>query len=118
MSPIILRLIVKLSFISLLIFIPVWLYIIPASYSWYIALAFWWFPLLPPVWGILKNNYYTMSWASFLVLIPLCHGIMIWLTVPEESQWGMVELLLTSFYYLSFFMLIKTMKKQAAVSTQ
>jgi uncharacterized membrane protein len=112
MSAVILRLIAKISYLSLLVFIPYWLYTIPTEMDWQWPLLFWWVPIVPPVVGILKNNYYTMSWASFLLLIPFCHGLMVWLTSPEEVRYGMVELLLTSTYYVSFFLLMSAMKKQ------
>ena len=112
MSPVILRLIAKISYLSLLIFIPFWLYTIPTEMDWRWPLLFWWAPIVPPVMGIFKNNYYTMSWASFILLIPFCHGLMVWLTSPEELRYGMVEFLLCSIYYVSFFALMSAMKKQ------
>jgi len=109
---------VKSSYILLLIFIPFWLYTIPSQLSWQWPLLFWWAPIVPPVIGILKNNYYTMSWASFLMLIPFCHGIMVWLTSANEVYYGMIELLLVSSYYLSFFLLMAAMKKQKVATEQ
>ncbi len=112
MSISLLRNFAKFSYLIVLIYIPVWLYLIPTDFSWQLALLFWWIPLLPPLVGIIKGRFYTMSWASFLMVIPFSHGVMVWLAGADESRWGMAELLLTIVYFVSFMLMAKKLKQQ------
>ena len=116
MSISLLRNLAKFSYLVLLVYIPLWLYFIPTDFSWMLALLFWWVPLLPPIVGMIKGQYYTMSWASFLMVIPFCHGVMVWLSSPTESRWAMAELLLTVVYFTSFMTMAKMLKRQSAES--
>ncbi|PIP79045.1 MAG: hypothetical protein COW84_10320 [Gammaproteobacteria bacterium CG22_combo_CG10-13_8_21_14_all_40_8] len=118
MNDLTLKRISQFCYLTLVLLIPIWLYFKPNPFSLIWSLLPWWIPLLPAVWGMIKGSDYTMTWANFVLIIPFSHGWMIWLTSITESTWGLVELTLSSTYYLCFLTLSSRIKKRLKAQTQ
>ncbi len=102
----------RASYLTLILFIPIWLYFYPVKSGWIFPIMVWWLPLLFPLPGVLSKNTYTMTWANFILLIPFSHAIMVWLSNPEEARWAMTELLLILLYFTFYTLSVKRLKTQ------
>ncbi len=102
----------RISYLLLVILIPVWSYLYPTQMGRLMPLVLWWLPLLFALPGVIRKKIYVMTWASFILLIPFSHALMVWLTTPLESRWAMTELILTSSYFICFMLAMKKFSKQ------
>lgn len=82
-----LRKIALFGYLGLLIFMPLWLFVLAPSKSLSMPLTFIMFilPLLFPLRGILKGNPYTFAWANFIVMIYFLHSLTtLWVSADER----------------------------------
>ena len=83
--------------------------------SWLILKAL---PLLLPMRGIWKGNFYTMQWASMLILIYITEG----LVRITESGWNfylaILETLLATIAFVCLLMYLKPIKAEAKAKTK
>lgn len=100
----------RVSYLSLVMLIPIWSFVYPTKMGWLLPLVFWWLPLLFALPGVIKLKRYAMTWANFILLIPFSHAIMVWLSTPPESRWAMTELVLTSSYFICFMLSMRKSK--------
>lgn len=101
----------KISYIILLLFIPIWFLSYPPEKNHYLAVVIWWLPLLAPLKGVMKNESYTLRWSIFFLIIPLCHAIMSMLTNPTEIRWAITELILICSYYYHIYLMNRFQRK-------
>ena len=71
-------------------------------------------PLLLPMRGILHARRYTISWSCFLALLYFTHGVLeAWHTAPTRTL-GMVEVALTTLWFVSAIGYIQASKQKPA----
>ncbi|MCC2615569.1 DUF2069 domain-containing protein [Aestuariibacter halophilus] len=81
---------------GLLIWVPVWHYLLSdaQSMSPLLTFAMWVVPLLLPIPGMLKDKPYTYAWANFVVMWYLLHGFTAVYAVDGERLYALVEIIL------------------------
>lgn len=90
------------GYFGLLLFMPLWLFVLNPSEGLSPWLTFTMFivPLLFPLRGLIKGNPYTFAWANFIVIIYFLHSLTTLWVGNEERIWATIELF---FAILMFF---------------
>lgn len=66
------------------------------------ALIFKVFPLLIPVFGVLRGSRYTHQWASMMILLYAAEGLIRIASDPGQGRWlAGTEILLSTIFYVS-----------------
>ena len=91
------------SYFSLLIFLPVWLFILSPSEGLSPLLTFCMFilPLLFPLKGLVQGNPYTYAWANFIVMLYFLHSLTTLWVSEQDTLWAAIELFFTSTLFIS-----------------
>lgn len=91
------------GYFGLLIFMPLWLFVLQPSEGLSPTLAFIMFccPLLLPLPGLLKGKPYTFAWANFIVMIYFLHSLTtIWVS-DTEQLYALIELFFASVMFFA-----------------
>ncbi|MEW6998638.1 DUF2069 domain-containing protein [Colwelliaceae bacterium BS250] len=97
-----LRIISLVGYIGLIIFMPLWLFVLFPSEGLSPTLSFLMFilPLLLPLKGMLQGNPYTFAWANFIVLIYFMHSLTTLWVGEGERVYAAIELILATMMFL------------------
>ncbi len=87
---------------GLVILIPVWnLWWFPSQlYSNRSITLFWLFPLIFPMFGLLKGKAYTHAWSGFIAVLYICHGLTALITSIEEILPILLEVTFATMFLL------------------
>ena len=70
-------------------------------------------PLFAPLRGLLHARPYTVAWSCFLVLLYFTHGVIEAYTSPVTRHLGLLEIVLTSLWFLAALAWIRRHKTAA-----
>jgi len=95
------RKIALIGYISLLIYMPLWLiFLTPEpSLSPTLTLVMFTLPLLFPLRGIVKGNPYTYAWSNFVVMIYFLHSLTSLWVSQDERLYAAIELIFASLMF-------------------
>mgnify|MGYP005991535093 CR=1 FL=1 len=98
-----LRKLAQFGYFGLLVFMPLWLFVLKPSEALSPALTFVMFilPLLFPLRGILKGTPYTFAWANFVVLIYFLHSLTTLWVASEEIIYALIELFFATIMFFA-----------------
>lgn len=102
----------QISYFLLIALLISWAYIYPSeTFASYIVALAWVLPLLFPMRGILKRQFYTYAWAQFLNMLYFCHATVYMMTSKPEFIIATLELLLVLFFFIASIVAIQLKKK-------
>jgi uncharacterized membrane protein len=67
-------------------------------------------PLLAPLRGLLHGRRYTVAWSGFLALCYFTHGVVEAYSAPVTRYLGLLEIVLTSLWFLAALTYIRLRK--------
>lgn len=84
------------GYFGLFLLIPIWnLWWFPSpTFNNEVITGFWLFPLLFPMYGLLKGKAYTHAWSGFISVIYICHGLASLLINLDEIVPILLEIIL------------------------
>lgn len=90
------------GYFSLLIYMPLWLFVLSPSesLSTLTTVILFILPLLFPLKGLLQGNPYTYAWANFIVLIYFLHALTTLWVLPNDRVWAILALIFASTMFL------------------
>jgi len=85
---------------GLIILIPIWnIWWYPSDlYSNKTITLLWLFPLIFPMFGLLKGKAYTHAWSGFIAVIYICHGLATLITAFNEIVPIILEVIFASMF--------------------
>lgn len=100
------------SYFLLIAILVLWAYIYPSeTFSSHLVALVWVLPLLFPMRGILKRQFYTYAWAQFLNMLYFCHATVYMMTSKTEFIIATIELLLVLLFFSASIVAIQIKKK-------
>ncbi|MGB1199174.1 MAG: DUF2069 domain-containing protein [Thalassotalea sp.] len=90
-------------YFSLLLFLPLWLFVLNPSegLSPLLTLAMFIVPLLFPLKGLVQGNPYTFAWSNFIVMLYFLHSLTTLWVSESDALWAGLELLFATGMFIS-----------------
>lgn len=89
------------GYFSLLLLMPLWLFLLNPSDGLSPLLSAFMFivPLLFPLKGIIKGNPYTYAWANFIIMLYFLHSLTTLWVSEDDVIWASLELIFASLFF-------------------